>query len=295
MSVREGSGGFRLAAIDIDDTLLGPDGEISAANAAAVAALRERGVRVVLASGRNHASMLRFHRELGLGDGPLVSNHGAVVEEAVGGERWFEQPAPASPTILATKDGLRRRFSVVHHRREGIFLQERSRWTRQYEARTPIPHILVPDLLWTGGTGVFKIMWIDEPEVIARLASEIQGGYAGTLTVTETEPGQLEFTCPPVSKAGALSHVVERLGISPAEVVAFGDGNNDVPMLKWAGLGVAMSNGKESAWAAADLVAPEGDPETSLARAIDLVLRDHFVRDLPAAPLPDPLALRRLP
>jgi Cof subfamily protein (haloacid dehalogenase superfamily) len=271
-----GSAPIKLAAIDIDDTLLGPDGAISAANAAAVEALRRRGVRVVLASGRNHASMIRFHRELRLGAGPLVSNHGAVVQEADTDVRWFEQPAPAEPTITATGDGLRRGFTVIHHRRDGIYVQERSSWGRKYEERAPTPHILVPDLLWTGGTGVFKLMWLDHPDVIARLAVEVKAEYAGTLSVTETEPGQLEFTCPLVNKAVALAHVSAHLGLSPSQVVAFGDGNNDVPMLEWAGLGVAMSHARTSAKAAADIVTPDGDPETSLARGIEMVLHRYF-------------------
>jgi hydroxymethylpyrimidine pyrophosphatase-like HAD family hydrolase len=54
--------------------------------------------------------------------------------------------------------------------------------------------------------------------------------------------------------------------------VAFGDGNNDAAMLAWAGLGVAMPHAAPSALAAADLIAPEGDPETALARAVELVL-----------------------
>ena len=267
---------YRLAAIDIDDTLLGPDGEISAANAAAIAALRRRGVRVLLASGRNHESMLRFHRELGLGDVPLVSNHGAVVREAEGEVRWLEKSVPAEGTALVTREGRSRGFAVAHHRREGIFLEARSQWTRKYEARGPAPHIIVPDLLWTEGTGVFKVMWLDEPGVISRLASEVKAAYAGALCVTETEPGQIEFTCRTVSKADALARVAERLGVSQREVIAFGDGNNDVPMLEWAGLGVAMSHARESARAAADFVAPDGDPETSLARAIEVVMKDHF-------------------
>jgi len=53
---------FRLAAIDLDDTLLGPDKQISAANAAAVSTLRDREVRIILASGRRHENMLRFHQ-----------------------------------------------------------------------------------------------------------------------------------------------------------------------------------------------------------------------------------------
>jgi Cof subfamily protein (haloacid dehalogenase superfamily) len=275
----EGVGRFRLAAIDVDDTLLGPDGKISAANAAAIAALRARGVRVVLASGRAHANMVRFHEALGLGAGPVISNHGAVVRAASEDDLWFEQMVPAAPAAAATLDGQERGMSVLHYRRDGVYIREKTRWTEKLQARTPAPYIVVPDLLWAGGDGLLKVMWLDDPEVISGLTPESQARYAGELCVTETEPGHLEFTAPTVNKAVALAHVADRLEISREEVLAFGDGNNDAPMLEWAGLGVAMSNARDTAKAAADIVVPDGDPETSLARAIELLLARHFEND----------------
>lgn len=71
---------WKLAAIDIDDTLVGPDRKISTANREAIAKLRGLGAIVVLTSGRSHANMMPFHAELGL-DTPLVSANGALVRE----------------------------------------------------------------------------------------------------------------------------------------------------------------------------------------------------------------------
>ena len=86
---------FRLAAVDLDDTLLGPDKEISRANLEAVHALRARGVCVALASGRRHANMLRFHRQLGLGpDDVIVSCNGALVQTAETGRVLHERRVP---------------------------------------------------------------------------------------------------------------------------------------------------------------------------------------------------------
>jgi hydroxymethylpyrimidine pyrophosphatase-like HAD family hydrolase len=68
--------------------------------------------------------------------------------------------------------------------------------------------------------------------------------------------------------------VAERLGVPRARVLAFGDGNNDAPMLAWAGLGVAMFHARPAAREAATFVAPAGDPETALARAVRAVIGD---------------------
>ena len=65
-----------------------------------------------------------------------------------------------------------------------------------------------------------------------------------------------------------MAAVASRYGIMPEQVMAFGDGNNDVSMLAWAGLGIAMDNGRPAAKAAAKRVSPPGKPETALARAV---------------------------
>ena len=82
---------YRLAAIDIDDTLVGPDKLVSEPNRRAVVVLRELGVRVMLASGRGHDNMLQFHRLLGLDD-YIVSAQGALVKHAETDEVLYERP-----------------------------------------------------------------------------------------------------------------------------------------------------------------------------------------------------------
>jgi len=263
---------FALAGLDIDDTLLGPDWRISAENAAAVRELRRRGVHVVLASGRSHANMLRFHRELGLDDGPIVSAQGAVVRPASGGAPWLERTIVPALAAHVTRDGLARGFAVQHYRGDEILVQGQSTWTAWDQSRNDAPHVVVDDLLADGAAGVTKIIWLGEPAAIAASAIDAPAAYAGTLTVTPTDPPYLEFYDARASKASALAVVAERLGVTREQVLAFGDGNNDAPMLAWAGLGVAMDHAKPAAREAARLVAPAGDPESSLARAVRLAL-----------------------
>src|SRR5437588_2105789 len=86
---------YRLAAIDIDDTLVGPDKLISEPNRRAVGLLRALGVRVVLASGRSHDNMMPFHRLLGLDD-YLVSAQGALVKHAETDEVLYERTIPVA-------------------------------------------------------------------------------------------------------------------------------------------------------------------------------------------------------
>ena len=266
-------GGFALAAVDIDDTLLGPDGRISAANSDAVRELLRLGVRVVLASGRSHANMLRFHRALALGDGPVVSAQGAVVRPAEGGPPWLECTIDPALVTQVTREGLERGFAVQHYRAGAIFVQRRTHWTEHDQSRNDSPQIHVDDLLADGeGAGVTKVIWLGEPAEIAAAAPGRVAAYAGAVTVTHTDPPYLEFYAPDASKGAALALVAERLGVPRERVLAFGDGNNDAPMLAWAGLGVAMPHAREAARRAAAFVGPHGDPETALARAVRAVV-----------------------
>ena len=117
-----------------------------------------------------------------------------------------------------------------------------------------------------------KILWLTDAERVEAMQEETRRAWTGRLDTVVTEPEFIEFTMPGVNKSSALAALAKRLGIAREQVLAFGDGNNDVAMLEWAGLGVAMDHAKAAAKEAADLVAPAGDPGTSFARAVEAVL-----------------------
>jgi hypothetical protein len=262
---------YRLASIDLDDTLLGPDKIISAQNAAAVQALRERGIHVTLASGRRHENMLQFHEQLGL-RGPIVSCNGACVKDAETGEVFAQTLVPADLAEEVVEAGDRLGVTQnYYHTDGGLYVREKTGWSDLYQRRTGSDVTETGDLEQFGGGHALKILWIDAPERIATLYADLSARYAGRLYVTITDPEYLEFMAPGVSKAEGLKVVADRLGIRREEAIAFGDGNNDAPMLEWARLGVAMDHGRDSAKAVADLVPPPGDPETGLARAVEAV------------------------
>jgi Cof subfamily protein (haloacid dehalogenase superfamily) len=272
---------FKLAAIDLDDTLLGPDKKVGRPNRDALDRLRALGCQVILASGRRHDNMLKFHRDLGL-DGFAVSCQGAAARHVRTGQ--FLHHAPLDPPAAAeiTHVGLERRVTVMYWSSQGICASERSPWVRRYEddCHDPVP---IEDVTTVFHRPAEKIIWGAEPPLIAALAPHMQRRYHGRLNVIVTDDWFLEFSSPGATKASGVSAVARSMGIDAHEVLAFGDGNNDVPMLRWAGLGVAMSHARPSAKAAARMVAPDGDPETSFARAVAGVLHASASRRTPSA------------
>jgi len=263
---------FRLAAIDIDGTLLGPDSKMSAENSAAVARLRDRGVRVALASGRRHENMLRFHHALGL-DEPLVSCQGALVKDEKTGRVIHRHPIPAPLAAEAVRDGLAEGMTIVYYQSDGIYISEKNHFTDLYHARGGDP-LIEGTLADLNNEEPLKMIWIHSAEKIASRLANIRARYQGRLETVVTYPEYLEFIDLGVSKASGVAAIATEYGIAPGEVIAFGDGDNDIPILQWAGCGVAMADGTPAAKAAADFISPPGDPATSLARAIDVILRN---------------------
>lgn len=261
---------YKLAAIDIDQTLVGPDKRIGKANAEAVRRLIARDCRVVLASGRRHDNMLSFHRELGL-EGFIISTQGAVVRHAFNNHVLHQAHLAARDVAELIREGVRRGTTVMHWSRRGVVANEQTIWVRRYveDCRDPVA-VVEPRAM--SDRRAEKIVWSAEPAAIASMLPAVRDRYGRRFEVTLTEDYSIEFTSPEATKGAGVAAVARHYGIAAEQVMAFGDGHNDVSMLAWAGLGVAMSHARPAAKTAAKLTAPAGDPESSLARAVAAIL-----------------------
>jgi Cof subfamily protein (haloacid dehalogenase superfamily) len=263
---------YRLAAIDIDDTLVGRDKQISTANRVAVARLRAAGCRVVLASGRELASMRPFHDSLHLDD-YLVSSQGALVVHPTDGHELWHRPVDAALAQHLVETGRQRGADVLLYTRYGIFAAPDSPWVRPDRIVMDASlRFQSADLLALAATSPLKVLWYAHADAIARWGPEAAARYHAQAEVVVTAPELLEFNAPDATKATAVAAVARHYAIAQHEVLAFGDGMNDVALLSWAGCGVAVGHGMPAALHAADLVIPEGDAETSLARGVALLL-----------------------
>jgi len=263
---------YRLAAIDLDGTLLNHDRGISDENKAAVEKLRANDITVVLASGRKHEDILRFHQELGL-ESPIVSCHGALVKCPQTEEIISNRCIPQDIVSHLVKQAVENDLSWVVYDERGVHLSKSEYWLAEYIRRTCFGS---PNVCESHEEYVFthaeKVNWMGDAEMILDQFKCMTESFAGKLTSVITDPDHLEFTLHGADKATGLMDLTERMGITRHEVLAFGDSNNDIPMLSWAGLGVAMHHGTAQARMAAKMVSPAGDEGSSLARAVDAIL-----------------------
>ena len=232
--------------------------------------LRDLGCRVILASGRRHANMLPYCEELGLDD-YVVSCQGARVEHRRTGEILRRASLAPTDTRALVSEGLHLGYTVLLWLAEGVFAEQETRWVVAYRVESGNDLVSVTDLQSLADRLAEKVVWAAEPARIAGAYAELGERYNGRLSVTVTNDWFLEVTALEAHKASGVEAIAASAGISREAVLAFGDGHNDVSLLSWAGLGVAMPHGRASARAAARMVGTDGDPESALARAVDVI------------------------
>ncbi|MGA6203697.1 HAD family hydrolase [Nocardia testacea] len=246
-----------LVASDVDGTLIDPYERVSARTRAAVGALVADGVPFVLATGRPPRWIAPV--VAGLGFAPLcVCGNGAVLYDA-GTDKVLGASVLDVDTLAWVADLAEKVLPGCGLAAERIGASAHDAATPQFVSSPQYEHAwLNPD-----DTAVARDEVIDTPAIkmLIRLPGARSGDMATTLAAHigaraditySTEHGLIEISAPGVSKASGLRILGERLGVAAADMVAFGDMPNDIPMLRMVGLGVAMGHAHPDALAAAD-------------------------------------------
>jgi Cof subfamily protein (haloacid dehalogenase superfamily) len=248
--VRGGAGIFRLAAIDLDGTLLRSDGTIGERTKRAV---RETSLDIVLVTARGPLTMRAIAEELGTSGTAICSNGALVVDLAT--RAIVRQRLLETEVALRLVHELRERlpgirFAVEH---EGFAHEPGfSAWNWTPPQGTRVADVV--ELLADPATKLILRHAEYDTVAIQDLAREIAGEG---LTVVASGSEAVEVTAAGVNKATAVAE----LGVPPEQVVAFGDYPNDIPLLTWAGLGVAMGNAHPDVLAIADEVTATNDED----------------------------------
>ncbi len=261
----------RLAAFDLDGTLLNSDHDLSPENCEALQQLTANEVLVVLVSGRMHRSMQPISDQIGL-ENPIISYNGAMVKHAITGEVFHHTPVSADYAMDIVNDCIKQDLHLNFCLNDELFVAERNEWSELYESRTGVPATPVGDLRQLAGKTPTKLLIIQPPDKLAPLLSSFKSQYEGKLYVTQTQPEYIEFMNPDVTKGRALTALAKRCEIPIESVVAFGDSYNDESLLKTAGFGIAMENAVAPIKACADHITATND-ENGVAKAIwELIL-----------------------
>ncbi|WP_035602804.1 sugar-phosphatase [Edwardsiella tarda] len=262
---------IKLIAIDLDGTLLNDAREITPAVQEAIAAARRQGVRVVLATGRPLVGVQRYLQELALdttGEYCLCNNGGLVVH-ADSGEVLFETSLDYDDYRYL--EALAREVGSHFHALDAgrLFTANRdiSKYTVHEAFITGIPLYFCPAESMDPTLRFPKMMMIDHPEVLEAAIARIPSSVFQRYTLLRSSPFFLEILHRDVDKGKGIARLAQHLGIERQSVMCIGDHGNDLAMIEYAGLGVAMGNADAAILAAAQYVTAS-NREDGVAQAI---------------------------
>ncbi|CAI9392088.1 MULTISPECIES: Cof-type HAD-IIB family hydrolase [Bacillaceae] len=247
---------YKMIVLDMDDTLLTDNHTISDATKKALMLVQENGVKVVLASGRLTYAIEDAAEELRLAEygSFILSFNGAKITNCKTKEELFSSTLPPE-TVHDLYDLSQRENVWIHtYMEDEIITQQNNPFTEIEADITGLPIKTVSDFKQTVSSPVVKVLMVKEEEHLKVVEAKLQQELAEHLSVMRSKPFFLEFTELGVTKGTSLAILIEKLGITREEVIAIGDSYNDVAMIEFAGLGVAMGNAPDDVKALANYV-----------------------------------------
>ncbi|MBP2649558.1 MAG: yidA 2 [Firmicutes bacterium] len=232
---------IKLIALDLDDTLLNNGKKVSLRASKAIRQAVKQGVTVTMATGRMYKSALPYALELEL-DVPIITYNGALVKWSKSGETLFHQPIDSATTREVLSLFKERGWYVQAYVDDQLYVDKLNSKSDYYERMTGIAAIPLDEKFYKLEGEPSKMLAIAEPEDIGGIRQVMADTFGSRLNLAVSGPRYLEIVNPMVNKGMALKFLAESLGIVRAEVMAVGDSQNDLSMIKYAGFGVAMGN-----------------------------------------------------
>lgn len=244
---------YKLVATDLDGTLVGRDLRISPRSLRAVQRVHEAGAHFVLATGRMFRSALPYARECNVVT-PLITYQGALIRDHRTMEDLWHRTLSAEMAREALDALSETGLHVNLYVNDELLVDSLTPEAELYSRISQVEPKVVPSLHEAVALQPTKIVAIGEPEAIDHWTPRLKERFGDRLYVTKSISRFVEIASPEISKSKALRHLCERLGIKREDVIAFGDGMNDLDMLEWAGCGVAMGNAPDALKEVADRV-----------------------------------------
>lgn len=264
---------YRLLALDVDGTLIGRNLVVPPATLAAIQAFQERGGFVTLATGRNIRTTTAFAQQLGV-TGPLICYQGALIQDQQSGAIVFHDPVPPALAAEAVRQLLDAGVYVQAYINDELFVPWAGEELALYQSFSDTPHTfhVVDDLaaIVTQHPPT-KLLFIEHQDKVGPRVAGLQTHFIERLHIVRSHAQFGELTAPGCTKGRALAQLAARLGIAQQEVAAAGDHYNDVEMVAWAGLGMAVRSGPPELLAVAQVLI-DGPEQAGVGAAIERYL-----------------------
>jgi Cof subfamily protein (haloacid dehalogenase superfamily) len=268
---------IRLLVLDIDGTIAGQSNTIRQPVIEAVQAVQAKGIKVAIATGRMFRSARRFHQMVG-STLPLMAYQGAWIQDPTQStpQRHWAVPPPLIAELLdfLEQPEWRDALSVHCYVNDQLYVRTLTATSQTYAERSGIEPHIIGDLRTLPAAPTKLLALGDNPALIQQLLAILKQRYQPTdLYLTTSVDTFLEATNPQANKGTAVRYVAEELlGLKPENVMAIGDNFNDVEMLHYAGIGVAMGDAPDPVKAIAQWVAPSVEVDGAVAAISQFLL-----------------------
>jgi Cof subfamily protein (haloacid dehalogenase superfamily) len=244
---------------DLDGTLLSPDGTISVANKAILKKAMDKGIRIILASGRRYISAERFAIELGIDD-YIIAYSGAWVKKPSEAEPIIKHEMPCDAAAEYIKLVMGKVDLVGAYVDDTFYVQQCNDALERYEAKSHLKAVEVDDVsdfLLGSKNNPTKIFTLAKPEILEIIIESMNARFFGKLDFVKSWETYLEVGPVGITKGSALRKLADILNLDLANSVFFGDHDNDIPGMEVCGTSVAMGNATPGVKARADIIAPD--------------------------------------
>ena len=257
---------YKLIAVDVDGTLLDSSDRITEKTKDAIRLCKEMGVIFTISSGRPIQGVEKINKILDL-DTPFITYNGAMVVMGKSKRILYEQKLSATNANSAIKLGEKWGPTIFVWTDNKLYSNDINERTKKYSELANIEPVFVKNLTEITGNGVSKVLWYDEIENINSFLGQAGEYISDEINYHTSKPMFLEFVDKNASKAIAMEKIGEHYKITRDEMIAIGDGLNDLSMIEYAGLGIAMGNAHESVKSKAQYITLSND-EDGVAYAI---------------------------
>lgn len=244
---------YKLMAVDIDGTLLNDRGELTENTKNAIKQWVDKGLIFTIASGRPIQGIEKLNRTLNL-DVPFITYNGAMVVMGKSGKVLYEQKLSRNDSREIISLGNNYNVTIMIWNDNKLYVPQINERVENYKMISGVEPILIDNLEKIIEKGVTKILWYDEVEKIAQYQKEIGSFLSENVNFHPSRPYFMEFVDKNASKAIAMEKLGQFYGIKQSEMIAVGDGFNDLSMIEYAGLGVAMANSPREVKEKADYI-----------------------------------------
>jgi len=232
---------YKLIAADMDGTLLNDESVITERTKISIQKAVETGTLFVAATGRPMCGVENMN-SLFDEDIPFITFNGAMVIMGKSKKILFNKSLEPNHVKEIYTLGTNRNIPVVLWIGEQLWVSLECEATSDYQKITGADMNIISDINELKVRGVTKMLWMDTPDNIAQFQSEMNEHFKGAVNCHISRPVFLEFVNAQADKGRAMAEIGKVYGIDKNEMIAVGDSYNDISMLKYAGLGIAMEN-----------------------------------------------------